>query len=347
MQRQPFGKVGRREVGQFTLSNLRGVEVRAIDYGGIITSITTPDRHGAGADIVLGFNSIDAYLGDQPYFGAIIGRYCNRIADARFTIDDIEYRLTPNNGPHHLHGGRIGLDKVMWKADSLPGRNGVVFAHSSEDGEEGYPGTLRVTVSYELTDTNDLIVEYQATTDQATHVNLTQHSYFNLAGEGSGDVLGHELTVDADRYTPVDATLIPTGALAPVAGTPFDFRRPTTIAMRIDADHQQIAFGGGYDHNWVLNRHAGDLRRVARVVEHQSGRTLEVATTEPGLQFYTGNSLDGTLIGKSGIPYGKRGGFCLETQHYPDTPNQPDFPTTLLRPGEVYRSRTIFTFGVV
>lgn len=333
VQRHPFGSVAARDVSQFTLSNTSGVEVRAIDYGGIITSIATPDRSGAIADIVLGFNSLDGYLADHPYFGAIVGRYANRIANGRFTIDGVEYRLASNNGAHHLHGGTIGFNRRVWSAKALPGKNAVAFEYASADGEEGYPGILTARVSYELTESSDLIVDYQASTDQATHVNLTQHTYFNLAGEGSGDVLGHELRIDADSYTPVDSTLIPLGVIAPVADTPFDFRTPRTI-------------GDGYDHNWVLNRPSDGVRRVARALDPDSGRTLELATTEPGLQFYTGNSLDGTLIGKSGHPYRRFGGFCLETQHYPDSPNQPRFPTTLLRPGDTYWSRTIFTFGI-
>lgn len=332
VQRHPYGSVSARQVTQISLSNSRGVVVRAIDHGGIITSITTPDRDGAIADIVLGFSSLDGYLADHPYFGAIVGRYANRIANGRFIIDGVEYRLASNNGAHHLHGGLAGFDRKHWTAREVRGKNAVVFECVSADGDEGYPGTLFASVGYELTDGNELIVDYQASSDAPTHVNLTQHSYFNLAGEGSGDVLGHELTLEADAYTPFDATLIPIGVVAPVAGTRFDFRAPRVI-------------GEGYDNNWVLN-HAGESpRRVARVVERGSGRTLDVATTEPGLQFYTGNSLDGTLIGKSGRAYGRFAGLCLETQHYPDSPNQPQFPSTLLRPGETYRSRTIFTFG--
>ena len=349
MNRQPFGIANGESVERLTLTNKNGVEVSAITYGGIITSIKTPDRNGAMADIVLGFNSIDGYLGGHPYFGAIIGRYGNRIAKGRFTIDGTEYTLATNNGPNHLHGGNKGFDKRIWKAQLLPpaaGQTGIAFTYTSLDGEEGYPGTLDVTVTYTLTDSDQLIVRYEATSDKATHVNLTQHSYFNLAGEGSGDILGHELTIDADRYTPVDATLIPTGALAPVEGTPFDFRRQTAIGARIDAADEQIKIGGGYDHNWVLNRTtAGEVQRVARAYEPASGRVLEVSTTEPGMQFYTGNFLDGRLVGKAGKPYGRRSGFCLETQHYPDTPNHPNFPTTLVRPGEKYESRTVFAFS--
>lgn len=346
MKREAFGNVSGRPIEQFTLANESGVEVKAMTYGGIITSITTPDRSGAMGDIVLGFDTLDGYLGDHPYFGAIIGRYGNRIAKGRFTIDAVTYKLATNNGPNHLHGGIKGFDKVIWKADDLPpqpGKSAVAFSYTSADGEEGYPGKLDVKVTYTLTDDNELIVEYEARADKATHVNLTQHSYFNLAG--AGDILGHELSIDADRYTPVDADLIPTGELAPVEGTPFDFRKSTAIGARIDQANPQLKNGGGYDHNWVLNGTAGSLRRAARVVEPKTGRTLEVATTEPGMQFYTGNFLDGKLTGKGGRSYGRRSGFCLETQHFPDTPNQPSFPTTLIKAGQEYSSRTVFTFG--
>ena len=346
MHREAFGKVGDQPVDEIVMTNKNGVEVRAITYGGIITSIKTPDRNGTMGDVVLGFDSLDGYLGDHPFFGAIIGRYGNRIAKGRFTIDGTEYKLATNNGPNHLHGGIKGFDKKIWKAEYLPIESrmmGVVFTYTSVDGEEGYPGKLDVKVTYRLTDNNELIVDYEAHTDQATHVNLTQHSYFNLAGDG--DVLGHEVTIDADRYTPVDATLIPTGELAPVEGTPFDFRKSTAIGARINDAHPQIKNGSGYDHNWVLNRTGPALQRAARVVEPKSGRTLEVSTTEPGMQFYTGNFLDGTLKGKGGHVYQRRSGFCLETQHYPDTPNQPGFPTTLIKPGQDYSTRTVFTFG--
>jgi len=347
VKREAFGSVAGRPVEQFTLSNKNGVEVRAITYGGIITSITTPDRAGAMGDIVLGFDSIDGYLGGHPYFGAIIGRYGNRIAKGRFTIDAREYTLATNNGPNHLHGGIKGFDKQLWNAAILPpmaGQSGVAFTYSSADGEEGYPGQLIVEVTYTLNDSNELIVDYLARTDKATHVNLTQHSYFNLAG--GGDILGHELTIDADRYTPVDATLIPTGEMATVEGTPFDFRKSTAIGARIDAPHPQIKIGPGYDHNWVLTRSGEGPQHAARVVEPKSGRTLEVSTTEPGMQFYAGNFLDGKLVGKGGQSYGRRSGFCLETQHFPDSPNHSNFPTTLLKPGQEYKSRTVFAFGV-
>ena len=334
-------------VETFTLRNASGIEMRVISLGGIITHLRTPDRSGAMADIVLGFDTIDGYLKEHPYFGAIIGRYGNRIGTARFAIDGTTYTLAANNGPNHLHGGVKGFDKVVWQAEPQNTTDGqrVVFTRTSPDGEEGYPGTLHTKVTYTLTHDNTLVIDYEATADKATHVNLTHHSYFNLAGHNSGDILGHELMIAADRYTPVDDTLIPTGELAPVADTPFDFRQSTPIGARINqTGDQQLVFGKGYDHNWVTN--GSGFRRVARAYDPKSGRTLEVATTEPGLQFYSGNFLDGTVTGKGGAVYNHRTGFCLETQHFPDSPNQPSFPTTLLKPGETYRTRTVYTFGV-
>ena len=346
MTRDTFGKTGDgTPVDVFTLRNASGIEVRAISYGGIITSLKVPDRTGAMGDIVLGFNSLDNYLQDHPFFGAIVGRYGNRIGKGRFTLDGKTFQLATNNGPNHLHGGVRGFDKQVWQGEPMSGRAGVTFSRTSPDGEEGYPGTLAVRVSYELTDRNELIVTYHATTDKATPVNLTQHSYFNLAGEGTGDVLQHSLTINADRYTPVDGTLIPTGDLAPVKGTPFDFTTATAIGARINADHPQIKNGQGYDHNFVLNRTGSDLSLAARVVEPTSGRTLEISTTEPGVQFYAGNFLDGKLTGKSGRAYQRRSGFCLETQHFPDSPNKANFPTTIVKPGQEYSSKTVFTFG--
>jgi aldose 1-epimerase len=332
----------------FTLTNASGMEIRAITYGAILVSIKVPDRAGRFADVVIGHDSLDGYVTRSRFFGALVGRYGNRIADARFTLDGRTYTLAKNNGPNHLHGGIRGFDKFVWEASVNPDPRGssIAFKRTSPDGEEGYPGNLAVAIAYTLTDKNELIVEYRATTDKPTHLNLTNHSYFNLAGEGSGDVLGHRVTIDADRYTPVDAGQIPTGELAAVDGTPFDFRRETPIGARIDADHDQVKAGGGYDHNFVLRRTGAGLTHAARIVEPTSGRTMDVSTTEPGLQFYTGNKLDGSITGKSGHVYGRRSGLCLETQHFPDSPNKPQFPSTVLRPGEQYHSTTVFGFGV-
>ncbi|MEP6917594.1 MAG: aldose epimerase family protein [Acidobacteriota bacterium] len=342
-----FGKTADgKPVTLYTLSNANGVELRAMTYGAIITSLKTPDRAGVMSDIVLGFDTLDGYLKASPYFGAVVGRYGNRIAKGQFTVDGTTYTLAKNNGPNHLHGGVKGFDKVIWDAVPSAKEAAVTFSRTSADGEEGYPGNVKAQVTYALTDKNELVIDYRATTDQATPINLTQHSYFNLAGEGSGDILGHELTIHADRFTPVDATLIPIGQLAPVQGTPLDFRTATTIGARIDATADQLVNGKGYDHNWVLNKNGQGLQAAARVVEPKSGRTLDVATTEPGVQFYSGNFLDGTITGKSGHVYQQRTGLCLETQHFPDSPNQPAFPSTILRPGQVYSARTVFTFGV-
>jgi aldose 1-epimerase len=333
----------------FTLTNAQGVEVKTINYGAIITSWLVPDRTGQLADIVLGYADPAEYVkGNPSYFGAIVGRYANRIGKAQFTLDGRTYTLAANDGPNHLHGGRRGFDKVLWTAETVKTSDGpgVAFTRASPDGEEGYPGTLKARVTYTLTDRNELIVSYEATTDKPTIVNLTQHSYFNLAGQGTSDVLGHELRINADRYTPVDATLIPTGELAPVESTPFDFRKPTAIGARINSEHPQMKFGGGYDHNWVLARSGGGLSLAADVYEPKSGRTLQISTTEPGLQFYSGNFLDGTLTGKDGRVYRQRYGFCLETQHFPDSPNKATFPSTTLRPGSTYRTRTVFLTGV-
>ena len=332
-----------------TLKNGRGIEMQAINYGAIITSLKVPDRTGKAADVVLGFDQPARYWAapPPPYFGSIVGRYGNRIAKAQFALGGRTYKLAANNGPNHLHGGVRGFDKVMWDMSTRNAADGssVVFTRTSPNGEEGYPGNLRVTVTYTLTEKNEVIIDYRATTDRATPVNLTQHSYFNLAGEGSGDILSHQLTVNADRYTPVDDTLIPTGELAPVEGTPFDFRTATAIGARIDADNAQIKAGKGYDHNYVLNRKGTGPQLAARLTDPGSGRTLEIATTEPGVQFYSGNFLDGTIKGKAGHVYAHRSGLCLETQHYPDSPNQKNFPSTILEPGKVYSSRTIWTFS--
>jgi aldose 1-epimerase len=334
------------QVDQFTLANGNGVEVCAINVGGIITAIRAPDRAGRVDDIVLGFDRLEPYLADHPYFGAIVGRYANRIARGRFALDGHTLQLATNDGPNHMHGGRRGFDKALWNAEPLQAARGVRFSRVSPDGEEGYPGRLDVRVTYTLTDDNDLAVHYDAVTDAATVVNLTQHSYFNLAGPASGDVLRHVLMLDADRYLPVDETQLPTGRLAPVDGTPFDFRTPTAIGARIRDPEPQLQRGKGYDHTWVLNRSGDAPGFAARVLDPRSGRTLEVRTTQPGIQFYAGNLLDGSLTGKVGVRYRRHAGFCLETQHFPDSPNRPTFPSTVLRPGESYRSTTVFSFGV-
>jgi aldose 1-epimerase len=345
----PFGRMpDGKAVEVYTLRNARGMVVRAITYGAIIQAIRVPDRSGRLDDVTLGYDSLPGYLTDSPYFGAVVGRYANRIARGRFALEGRTYRLATNNGPNHLHGGLKGFDKVVWKAASFQRGDsfGVEFQHTSPDGDEGYPGTVQASVTYTLTSRNQLLVEYRATTDRATPVNLSQHSYFNLGGGGSGPILGHVLTIDADRYTPVDSTLIPTGELAPVANTPFDFRAPTAIGARIGQDHPQLRYGKGYDHNFVLNRSSSALIHAVRVVEPASGRTLDISTTEPGLQFYSGNFLDGSIKGKSGHGYGHRTALVLETQHFPDSPNHPNFPSTILKPGQEYRSKTIFAFGV-
>ena len=349
----PFGTLASgQRVELFTLRNAHGLELRITNYGGIITSLRTPDRAGRFSDIVLGYDNLQGYVTNSPYFGAIVGRYANRIARGHFTLDGTTYTLAVNNGPNSLHGGLRGFDKVVWNARPFQNREGqgIALDYTSPDGEEGYPGTLHAAVSYTLTPDDRLIVDYQATTDKATPVNLSQHSYWNLAGDASRDILGHVLTINADATTPVDSTLIPTGEIAPVQGTPFDFRTPTAIGARVDQrQNTQIRYGNGYDHNWVLNRGgaAGDaLVLAARLVEPSSGRTMEISTTEPGLQFYSGNFLDGSITGKGGAVYHFRYGMALETQHYPDSPNHPSFPSTILRPGQQYRSRTVFRFGV-
>src|SRR6059058_72057 len=347
--RKPFGSTQRREaVSAYTLKNAHGIELQVLDYGGVIVSLRVPDRTGRLADVVLGFDSLADYQRGSPYFGALIGRYGNRIAGGRFTLDGKTYTLAKNNGPNHLHGGLKGFDKVVWDAAPFQGADsvGLVLNYTSPDGEEGYPGTLRATVTYTLTNANELIFDYHATTDRATPVNLTQHSYFNLAGDGTGDILGHVVTINADRFTPVDSTLIPTGEIRSVAGTPFDFRTPTPIGARIEQHDQQLRYGPGYDHNFVLNKGGKDLTLAAHVYEPTTGRVMEISTTEPGLQFYSGNFLDGTLRGKHGVVYRHRYGFAMETQHFPDSPNKPSFPSTTLRPGEQYRSRTIYKFAV-
>lgn len=348
MTRSPFGTLpDGQAVEAFTLTNANGMEVKAITYGGIITSLKVPDKSGTLGDVVLGYDGLQGYLDKSPFFGAIVGRYGNRIGKGRFTLDGKTYSLPINNGENHLHGGPNGFDKKVWKAEPFERADavGVAFTHTSPDGDMGYPGTLQAKVTYTLDNDNRLRFDYEATTDKATPINLTQHTYFNLAGAGTGDILGHQLELLADRYTPVDKGLIPTGEVASVEGTPFDFRTATAIGARIDAKHPQIAIGGGYDHNMVFAKKAAGLVRVAQVYEPTTGRTMAMFTTQPATQFYTGNFLDGTITGKGGKVYGKRAGFCLETQHYPDSPNKPDFPSTILKPGETYKESTAFVFG--
>ncbi len=347
--KQDFGKTKDGiSVDLYSLTNANGMKVSITTYGGIITSIIVPDKDGHMGDVVLGFDNLDDYMNKSPYFGCIVGRYGNRIAKGKFTLNGKTYTLAVNNGPNHLHGGIVGFDKVVWNAEEVRGGDyvGLKLSYLSKDGEEGYPGNLSVIVTYLLTNDNEIKIQYEATTDQPTLCNLTNHSYFNLADGGASTILDHELMIDADSITPIDETSIPTGEFMPVEGTPFDFRKPKKIGLDINDDDQQIRNGQGYDHNFVLNGKAGTLRLVARAVDPSTGRVLEVLTEEPGVQLYTGNFLDGSITGKGGIVYGYRHGFCLETQHYPDSPNHPNFPSTVLNPGEKYQTTTIYKFSV-
>lgn len=347
VKKEEFGKADGQSAALYTLTNRNGAEARITTYGGIVVSLKVPDRSGKMDDIVLGYDNLDDYVkGNSAYFGALIGRYGNRIGKGRFTLNGVEYKLAVNNGENHLHGGIKGFDKVVWTATEQKVNNGasLILTYVSRDGEEGYPGRLGVTVTYTLTDKNELKIDYFAATTKDTVVNLTHHSYFNLAGQGHGDILNHQLMINADRFTPVDSGLIPTGELRAVKGTPFDFSQPAAIGSRINDADEQLKFGKGYDHNFVLNGKMGTLRLAAKVFEQTTGRVMEVWTTEPGVQFYTGNFLDGKP-GKGGKPYEFRNGFCLETQHYPDSPNKPDFPTTVLRKGGKYQTTTIYKFS--
>jgi aldose 1-epimerase len=345
--RGDFGKTSDgTPVAIYTLTNINGVEARIITYGGRVVSLKTPDSKGAMGDVVLGLDSMEGYTANAgPFFGALVGRYANRIGGARFTLGGVEYKVDKNDGSNSLHGGARGFDKAVWTAKELAD-GGLELTYLSKDGDQGFPGNLQATVAYHLTDGSELQIDFAATTDKATVVNLTNHSYFNLKGAGDGDVLGHLLMLNADRFTPVDSGLIPTGELRAVKGTPFDFRKAAAIGARIGQDDEQLKLGHGYDHNWVLNGRGGRLRAAARVEEPSTGRVLEVLTTEPGIQFYTGNFLDGTIVGKGGKAYGPRSGFCLETQHFPDSPNKPQFPTTVLKPGGRFESTTVFRFSV-
>jgi aldose 1-epimerase len=350
ISREPWGSTSEGRVFRYTLTNARGMVVRILTYGGTLQEIDVPDRHGHNKNVTLGFDNLAGYVADtNPYFGCITGRYANRIAKGTFTLDGVTYHLPINNPPNSLHGGTVGFNRHIWAATPFRhgGEVGLVMRFTSPDGDQGYPGTLKTTVTYTLTKHNGIRMDYRATTDAPTIVNLTNHAYWNLAGEGSGTIYGHRLFLDADHYTPVDATLIPTGAIDPVAGTPMDFTHATAIGKRIrDGSFEQLVFGLGYDHNWVLNRtRSTGLELAARVTEPTSGRVLSILTDQPGIQFYSGNFLDGTLIGTSGRMYRQGDGFALETQHFPDSPNHANFPSTVLRPGEVYRTTTIYQFS--
>jgi len=346
IRKESFGKTPDGPVDLYTITNAKGVELRVTNYGGIIVSLRLPDKNGSPADIVLGYDNLDGYLKNPAYFGAIVGRYANRIANGKFTVDGIEYHLAKNNGPNSLHGGLKGFDKVIWRAEPFTDQqgSGLILSFASKDGEEGYPGNLKTKVTYTLTDQNELKIDYEATTDEATPLNLTSHSYFNLSGEGNGDILKHELTLNADRFTPVDQTEIPTGDLRSVNGTPMDFTKSTLVGARINDNYEQLLIGHGYDHNFVLNRKGDGLQLAASVRDPRTGRVLEVYTTEPGVQLYTGNFLDGTITGKQSHVYNKHAALCLETQHFPDSPNHANFPSAILQPGQRYRSSTVYKF---
>jgi aldose 1-epimerase len=347
IKKEAFGNtLDGKPVELYTLTNTHGIEIRVMTYGGIIISVKTPDKAGQLADITLGFDSLAGYLDKSPYFGALVGRYGNRIGNAKFSLDGKEYTLAKNNGPNSLHGGLKGFDKVVWQAQPYEkvGERGLILRYTSVDGEEGFPGTLHATVTYTLNDKNEFSLDYHATTDKATPINLTNHTYFNLRGEGSGSILNEQMMLNADHFTPVDATLIPTGKIASVKGTPLDFTTPTVIGARINDKYEQLVFAGGYDHNFVINRKVPGLVLAARAFDPTSGRVLEVDTTEPGVQFYTGNFLV-DVHGRHGHIYNKRDAFCLETQHYPDSPNKPNFPSAILRPGQTYHSTTVWKFS--
>jgi len=342
IQEEKFGSLpDGSTVKRYTLKNSRGITVKIMNYGAIITELWVPDKNGNLQDVVCGFDNLDQYVKGHPFFGAVAGRYANRIGKARFTLEGKEYKLAANNGPNTLHGGMKGFDKQLWHSEGVETKEGpsVRLSYLSKDGEEGFPGNLTVTIVYTLTEANELRIDYTGATDKATVVNLTNHSYFNLAG--SGDVLGHEMMITAERYTPVDDELIPTGEIAPVKGTPLDFTQPHTIGERIE---QLKPKPGGYDHNYVLNSGGKGMELAARVKEPKSGRVMEVLTSEPGVQLYTANGMDGKTAGVGGVHYVKHGAFCLETQHFPDSPNKPTFPSTVLRPGQTYRTTTIYRF---
>jgi aldose 1-epimerase len=347
--KQEFGQTpGGSKVDIYTLANDNGVEAKIINYGAVLYSLQVPGKDGKLADVVTGYKTLDGYLNDKSYFGGTIGRFGNRIAEGKFTLDGVEYQLAKNDGPNHLHGGNFGFNKVLWDAEPVQSKEGpaLKLTYLSKDGEEGYPGNLTATVIYTLTNDNALKIDYKATTDKATILNLTHHSYFNLAGAGVGDILDHILWMNADKFTPINETLIPTGELRSVEGTPMDFTKPTEIGLRINDDYEQLPKGFGYDHNWVINEWDGTLKLVATLQDPKSNRFMEVFSTEPGLQFYSGNFMDGSIVGKGDKVYQYRSGLCLETQHYPNSPNIPEFPSVVLRPGEEYTQTTIYKFSV-
>ncbi len=347
IKKAPFGTTqDGQKVDLYTLTNANGLIAKITNYGGTVTELWVPDRNGRLGDIVLGFDNVSDYEALSPYFGCLIGRYGNRIGNAAFMLDGKQYSLTPNDGINTLHGGAKGFDKRVWDAEPVMTAEGPALKlhYLSQDMEEGYPGNLDVTVTYTLTNNDELAIHYEAVTDKATIVNLTNHNYYNLAGHGNGDILGHILMINADTFTPVDSGLIPTGEIRPVAGTPMDFTEPTAIGARINKDTTQLKYGKGYDHNWVLNQEGDDMSLAAKVYEPTTGRVMKIHTTEPAIQFYAGNFLDGTITGKDGKAYKHRYAFCLETQHYPDSPNKPEFPSTVLRPGETYETTTVHTF---
>jgi aldose 1-epimerase len=350
IEQRSFGKTpDGSPVDLYVITNSRGMQASITNYGGILVSLKVEDRQHKFADVILGYDNLEGYVGDKTFQGATIGRYGNRIAKGKFVLGGTTYTLERNDGENHLHGGVRGFNKVLWNAKPIPGKesNSLELEYVSRDGEGGYPGNLKVQVTYTLTENNELKIQYEATTDKPTVINLTNHAYYNLGGQGEGDILGHVLTIFAERFTPVDKTLIPTGHLRSVKGSPFDFTHPTAIGARIDSDDDQLKLGRGYDHNFVLNAGLSpEPVPAAMLLEPKSGRVLEIATTEPGIQFYSGNFLDGSITGKQGKAYKHRYGLCLETQHYPDSPNHPDFPTTALKPGETYRTTTVYSFSV-
>ncbi len=345
VQKTSFGKVDGKDIFLYSLKNSRGMEVSIINYGATVVSIKVPDKKGHVADVALGYDNVDGYVTDKSYFGVTAGRYANRIAKGRFTLDGKTYQIPLNDGPNALHGGKIGFNKRIWEERDVPGENAVEMTYLSPDGEEGFPGNLKVKVTFTLTDNSELRLDYFATTDKDTVLNLTNHSYFNLDGQGNGDILGTEMTIHASRMTPVDSTLIPVGDLKSVKGTPFDFTTEHTIGERINQPDEQLKLGRGYDHNFVIDREKPGMVLAVKAYDPRSGRVLEVLTDQPGVQFYTGNFLDGTVHGKGGKKYEYRTGFCLETQHFPDSPNHPNFPTTELKPGERFTSTTIYRFS--